>query len=117
MIKLKNMLNNLKITQSQINEKKIKITKDINNTFENLILELKNRQKELLLEVNNIMNSKNKIVNNNINIINNNMKIYKQQKQKCDEMIRKRIELNEVKERKIQIIKIKNNIINFFFLT
>eukprot|EP01084_Bolivina_argentea_P205363 350836_1 len=78
--KLKESLNNINITQKTIIETKNEIEQNINDTFDAFILELQNRKKYLLLELNNIINIKNKKIKENTNIINENIINYTQKK-------------------------------------
>ena len=108
---IKNISNNLNITQKEINNIKNKIEKDINNIFNDLILNLKNRKKYLLLQLNNIINTKNKAIINNINIINDNMLTYNNKKEECEKLIKIPIEINELSKRKKKIINVQDDII------
>ena len=53
--KLQKTLDNLKLTQTEINDKKQKISKEINDTIDDLVNKLRSRQKELLVKLDGII--------------------------------------------------------------
>ena len=107
---MKNISENLNFTQSQIKEQKTKLSKNINDTFDELVNELRNRQKELLVELDQIIDGKNKIITEQKLMVNENMEKYGQEKEKCARMIKKLVEITEVKARKLQISDIAQKI-------
>eukprot|EP01084_Bolivina_argentea_P011281 21089_1 len=109
--KLKNALQNFNLTQTKINQKKEKMAKNINDTFEELVNKMRNRQKQLLVQLDNIMDSKNKTINTHINLANNSIENYQQKMQKCQKMITQSIELSDIKTRKLQIVEMRDDIV------
>ena len=108
--KLKALSTKLNASKTEITAKKEKLSKEINNTFDELVNELRNRQKELLVKLDEIVDAKNKVVTEQNTMLTTNIESYTQDSTKCEKMIRKCVELTEVKARKIQILQIKEDI-------
>ena len=110
--KLTKLLKNLNTTKTQIHTTKIAISQNINVTFNKLVKELRYRQHELLTDLDAIIHDKSKILIKHISMINNSISQFDDTRRKCERMVRKHVDLSEIEQRKLQILELKNNVID-----